>query len=116
VNGIKRGDVGVGKGSVEKRGGDGESVPVLQAAKVEAVGLHAQHALGDQLAGGFDKRPQDRAVQPGGRESAVEEFSEEVVMLCRNPDCGKELKARNGFWYCPDVTGCSLGGKQQGRV
>jgi hypothetical protein len=38
-----------------------------------------------------------------------------AAKICRNPDCGKELKERNGFWYCADIT-CGTGGQQQGRV
>jgi hypothetical protein len=62
-------------------------------------------------------RPDTRS---GGDEEAVVEDSlapeEPAKRYCKNPDCGKVLQEKLGFWVCPDVNGCGLGGKQQGRA
>jgi hypothetical protein len=52
------------------------------------------------------------APQHGPDESAGGD--EEAVKLCKSCECA--LGQKNGFWYCPDLTGCALGGKQQGKV
>lgn len=40
----------------------------------------------------------------------------EPVKRCKNPDCAKPLQQVKGWWVCPDVEGCALGGKQQGKI
>lgn len=56
------------------------------------------------------------AVEHGPEPESVGDAEAVASKLCRNPDCGRSLEAKNGFWFCPDLTGCSMGGQQQGRV
>lgn len=44
----------------------------------------------------------------------IDEDEVRVTPSCRA--CEKPMRVRNGFWYCTDLSGCSLGGEHQGRV
>ena len=47
--------------------------------------------------------------EPDGSDGRMDE-----VRPCRS--CGDPLKPYKGFWVCMDLTGCAMGGQQQGKA
>jgi len=106
-------------GSPERSGNRG-TVPVVPSTKSPAKRLHPVQQPRSELAQGrgSDQRPtqsSDAAIHGSSAIGGSEIDREQTIeRLCRA--CEGQLAQMKGFWVCPDLTGCSLGGQQQGRV
>ena len=113
-------------GSESNGGSIGRSIssPRVSGRAKSSIEAPASKSVGRRESGSVSGDPIYDHQKLGQRVASFQSFpvppdfeEESPVKLCRNPDCGRELVAsKKGFWYCPDVNGCSLGGQQQGKV
>jgi hypothetical protein len=90
-------------------------LPGINGGKT-TTGIGSKKGRPERLAGKAESAERGKmpVLLEDGKEPVEPSEDEPLMKLCRA--CEAACTINNGFWVCPDLNGCGLGGQQQGKV
>lgn len=98
----------LGRRAGERQGVEQVSSPAAPTENPALVSKAIMDKLKDICAGKIPNHVQEPEPEP--------ESEEAEVLYCRIAECGQAMVQTKGWWVCPDVGGCPMGGIQQKKV